>query len=143
MSNAKYRISAKGFFFNKLGQVLLVKGKTLFGGRDFWCAPGGGVEEGENIYVACERELTEETGHFGKAQKIVFVQDFEFQNSGRNIEIFMVGDIDELKTPVPGHDHEFRFFGQTEFSEIFFLPEDVDPFELQKHNGAEYSTYLE
>ncbi len=42
MSDAKYRISAKGFFFNNKNELLLVKGKTLYNGQEFWCAPGGG-----------------------------------------------------------------------------------------------------
>lgn len=142
MSNSKFRISAKGFFFDGLGRVLLVKGKTLHHGREFWCAPGGGVEDGESIFVACERELTEETGYFGKIQTIVYLQDLQFQDSGRNIEIFGVGEVDESKNPLPDHDHEFGFFNETDFNKITFLPEGIDPFEFSKHNGAGYGTYL-
>ncbi|OQB05697.1 MAG: hypothetical protein BWY19_00830 [bacterium ADurb.Bin212] len=142
MSQYKYRISAKGFYFNKQNQVLLVKGKTLHNGEEFWSAPGGGVEEGESIYSACERELVEETGYFGNAQKIVYLQDFQFQDSGRNVEIFTVGEIDGSKPPLAEHDHEFSFFDQGNFNKITFLPEGINPFELREHNGANYGTYL-
>lgn len=142
MSQAKFRVNAKGFFFDRLNRVLLVKGKSQPNGEGFWCAPGGGVEDGESIYSACERELREETGYTGKVQKIVYLQDFQFQDSSRNVEIFIVGEIIESKDPLPDHDHEFSFFSESDFNKITFLPEGVDPFKLQKDNGANYGTYL-
>jgi 8-oxo-dGTP pyrophosphatase MutT (NUDIX family) len=63
MSLYKMRISAKAICFNNKGEVLLVKGKTLYEGKEFWCVPGGGVEEGESLFTAAEREVLEETGY--------------------------------------------------------------------------------
>ena len=136
------RVSAKGMFFDKHGKVLLIKGKTLHNGKPFWCVPGGGVEEGESLFAALERELTEETGYFGQVEKIVFVQDYEHSNGERNIEIFMSGIINEPKNPLTSHDHEeFRFFDRHEFEGIAYLPQNANPFEL-RDNIAGYSSYL-
>ncbi len=111
-------------------------------GKNFGVHQVGGVEDGESIYSACERELTEETGYFGKAQKIVFLQDLTWENTGRNIEIFCTGRIDELKEPVNKYDHERNFFTEEEFKRIKFLPESINPFLIVKENKADYKTYL-
>lgn len=143
MSEYKMRVSAKGLFFTKDNRVLLIKGKALYKGMPFWCAPGGGVEKGESLFAAVERELTEETGYFGNAEKVIFVQDFEHSDQMRNLEIFFAGTIDESKEPLAEHDHEeFRFFAKEEMSNITYLPEGADPFELDLENGATYKTYI-
>jgi len=142
MSLSKFRISAKCFFFDSHNRVLLVKGQRPEKGENYWSTPGGGVEEGESVYRAAERELTEETGYAGRVEKIVFAQDYPNQDHGRNFEIFMVGNIDESIAPRENCDHEPRFFSEAEFKYIYFLPEGVNPFELRRNNKADYKTYL-
>ncbi len=136
------RISAKAICFNNKGEVLLVKGKTLYEGKEFWCVPGGGVEEGESLFTAAEREVLEETGYSVKSEKIVFAQDLEWQDSGRNLEIFMTGKIDETRPLLDEHDHDPKMFSEEEFAQIKFLPEGINPFELAKSGGVGYKTYL-
>lgn len=58
-----FRISLKALVLNNRGEVLLVKES----GRHNWDIPGGGMEHGETIKQAIQRELTEEvnlTGDF-------------------------------------------------------------------------------
>lgn len=45
-------------------------------GRDFWCFPGGHVEEGEGFVEAAVREIEEETGLRVQLLHVVYVQDF-------------------------------------------------------------------
>ena len=142
MSLYKMRISAKAICFDGKGSVLLVKGKSSYEGKEFWCAPGGGVEEGESLFEAAEREALEETGYSVKLEKIVFAQDLEWQDSGRNLEIFMIGRIDETRPAINEHDHEPKLFSKEEFKQITYLPEGADPFELAELQGASYKTYL-
>jgi len=142
MSLYKMRVSAKAFLFDSNDRVLLVKSKKERNGQHYWCTPGGGIEEGESLHAAAEREVLEETGYTGRVQKIVFAQDISWENSGRNLEIFMVGGLDELQPPKDSHDHEFQFFSEEEFAGLYFLPNSINPFELRKKDGAEYYTYL-
>jgi ADP-ribose pyrophosphatase YjhB (NUDIX family) len=139
MSEHKMRVAAKGLFFNSKGELLVVKSLNA---QDSWSGPGGGVEEDESIFACVERELVEETGHYGKAQKIVFVQDFNSLKRGRQLELFIVGKIDESKEPVGSADHQYKFVNQDEFLKLNFQP-PIMPFELRESNGIEYKTYLE
>lgn len=137
----KIRVSIKGFFFNRQNEVLLIEGQDSTVGGKYWAAPGGGVEDGESLTAALERELVEETGYFGRAEKIVFAQDYFNKHQGRQLEIFFIGRIDDMKKPLEEHDHPFKFFSKTEFQKIVFLPK-IDPFALRSHSGIEYQTYL-
>ncbi|MFA5927361.1 MAG: NUDIX hydrolase [Patescibacteria group bacterium] len=141
MSDYKLRVSAKGLFFNKAGEVLLVKSSHKSIG-DFWCVPGGGVEEGEAISDAAERELAEETGYIGKVDKIVFTQDLTFHNNDRQLEIFFSGKInEEIGRVAPTEIRESKFFSIDEFRDIEFKPQNLNPFELKE--GIDYSSARE
>lgn len=142
MSEYKIRISAKGFFFNSKDEVILIVGmKVGKNGQKYYAAPGGGVEEGENLKLAVERELLEETGYSGVADKVVYVQDYLNEGRGRQLEVFFIGRIDENKKPLSETDHQFKFFNKDQFSEISFLP-DINPFNLRQQKGIDYQTYL-
>jgi 8-oxo-dGTP pyrophosphatase MutT (NUDIX family) len=43
-------------------RVLLLRAERPEDGRAFWFPPGGGVEEGEDVWSAAGREVGEETG---------------------------------------------------------------------------------
>lgn len=142
MEEHKIRISAKGFFFNSKDElILIIAQKVVHGKRSFYSAPGGGVEEDENLRSAVERELKEETGYSGVAESVVFVQDFLNLGGRRQLEVFFSGKIDESKVPLDHHDHDFKFFSEAEFTEISFLPK-IDPFVLRRKEQADYQTYL-
>jgi ADP-ribose pyrophosphatase YjhB (NUDIX family) len=141
MSEYKMRISAKGFFFDDRGRVLLIKGlhRDKNDGQEYWATPGGGVEEGENLKQAAEREFLEETGYNGQADKIVFVQDYTNYWQKRSFEVFFSGKVLKKDANVKP-DHESKFFSEEEFKKIIFLPEDINPFKLKK--GVWYSEKL-
>lgn len=54
---------------------------------DFWCTIGGGVDEGESLLKALEREVIEETGVKPNIGNLIYVQQFRF-NGSEHLEFF-------------------------------------------------------
>lgn len=71
------RINVRGIIF-KDGKLLAQQltpgsdGKA----RDYWCTPGGGIDDGESLHVGLHREMIEETGIAPKIGKLLFIQQF-------------------------------------------------------------------
>ncbi len=65
----KIRLGCSAAIFNDQGRVLLTK-RTDNGE---WCLPGGGVDSGESVAEACEREVWEETGLRVRVKRLVGV----------------------------------------------------------------------
>ena len=55
------RIIARGIILNENNEVALIyiKGKDIFGERDYYETPGGGVNDGEDLYEGVLREVEE------------------------------------------------------------------------------------
>lgn len=54
----KIRLGCSAAIFDEHGRILLTKRSD----NGQWCLPSGGVEPGESVAEACEREVFEETG---------------------------------------------------------------------------------
>ena len=61
------KIAVNAVVFNDKGEVLLAK-RTDNG---LWCIPGGHVDLGETLVLACLRELEEETGLCGEVVRLI------------------------------------------------------------------------
>lgn len=42
----------------------------------YWCVPGGGVDDGQALIPALEREMIEETGVAAKVGRLLYIQQF-------------------------------------------------------------------
>jgi 8-oxo-dGTP diphosphatase len=51
--------------------------------------PGGGMESGENIFKAIEREVKEETNLIVKSEKIIYIRE-TFYNGDSGIEFYII-----------------------------------------------------
>jgi len=66
------RITVRGIIYRN-GKVFA---QQLKGGRDYWCTPGGGVEDGEPLLEGLHREMIEETGIAPKIGRLLYVQQY-------------------------------------------------------------------
>ncbi len=76
------------------GKLLCLKLKPYPGSahseRDFWCLPGGGVDEGESLLDAFRREMVEELGVEPKVGRLLYVQQFSHRNTDFTEFLFLV-----------------------------------------------------
>lgn len=65
----KIRLGCTAAIFDDQGRILL----TRRADNGQWCLPGGGMEPGESVAEACEREVLEETGLHVRVIRLVGV----------------------------------------------------------------------
>src|SRR5215204_6448396 len=62
------------------GKLLCVRLKpypgAIAGEYDYWCLPGGGVEDGERVVDAFRREMVEELGVEPRIGRLLYVHQF-------------------------------------------------------------------
>lgn len=84
------RIATRGIIF-KDGKLLC---QQLTGyrrnNRDFWCTPGGGLDDGEALRDGLYREMIEETGIAPKIGRLLFVQQFSEGDGKEQMEFFFL-----------------------------------------------------
>lgn len=72
------------------GKLLCLKLKPYPGAahseKDFWCLPGGGVDEAEPLVEAFKREMVEELGVEPKVGRLLYVQ--QFSHGGKDFTEF-------------------------------------------------------
>jgi 8-oxo-dGTP pyrophosphatase MutT (NUDIX family) len=75
--NTPRRVNVRGIIFND-GKLFCQQLKPGADGavRDYWCTPGGGLDDGESLHDGLHREMIEETGIAPKIGKLLFVQQF-------------------------------------------------------------------
>lgn len=71
----KLRVRVNGILVQQ-SSILLVNILSPTREKPFWTPPGGGVEFGETMESALEREFIEETGIQIKAEKLLYVSEY-------------------------------------------------------------------
>lgn len=109
------------------GAILLVR--HVKGGKTYWLLPGGGVEYGESLEKAVEREVKEETNLSIRVDKLVFVNDSIPPDGHRHIvNLYFTADRvgGELKQGPDDVLAELRFVPVTELPALQFYPDIRD-----------------
>ena len=95
--------------------------------NDYWCVPGGGIDEGESLHTAVEREVMEELGVKPEIGNLLFIQQFatsdtnhlEFFFHVTNTEDFLEIDL----TATENGDKEIEKLEFIQTSESTVLPD--------------------
>lgn len=105
-------------------ELLLVQHKNPEGGSyNTWALPGGGIDDGEMLLDAMEREMIEETGIKPIIGKLMYVHQFWYKGSYQGPEFFFeVKNVDDyLDVDLSKTSH-----GEAEIATIgFFDPRTV------------------
>ncbi|MEO8132444.1 MAG: NUDIX hydrolase [Betaproteobacteria bacterium] len=83
-----HRIGA-GVIVERDGRILLVRHRKA-GVYDFWVAPGGGVDDEEDLLAAARREVFEESGLNVKPLQIAYIEEFTKPNL-RECKVWFIG----------------------------------------------------
>ena len=126
---------ARAILFNDKNEVCILKidGNDIFGHRDYYETPGGGVDEDESFEQGVVREIDEEVGV--KAHIISFIGEIiDYYNliKRKNINRYFILKIDEST-----HIHH-ESSGDDLISKILFLPleEVIQRYETMNDYGV-------
>jgi ADP-ribose pyrophosphatase YjhB (NUDIX family) len=119
MQNRRVAVRAVILKGNKLLCVRLKNypGKATGEGEDYWCTPGGGVDIGEPLIPALERELIEETGIKPIIGELLYVQQFQHKDWEHLEFFFHVTNSDDYEQI----DLEKTTHGAIEIAEVDFI----------------------
>lgn len=118
MTALRRRVNVRGIIF-KDGKLLAQQLTPGSNGeaRDYWCTPGGGIDDGESLYEGLHREMIEETGIAPKIGKLLFIQQF-YDGEKEQLEFFFhienPEDYDEIDLVATSH-------GLAEVSTVDFI----------------------
>ena len=115
----KRRIAVRGIIF-KDGQLLAQQTKPSEDeeARDYWCTPGGGLEDGESLHEGLYREMVEETGIAPQIGKLLFIQQYGNPAKKEFLEFFFhienPGDYETIDLASTSH-------GELEIAKVGFI----------------------
>lgn len=137
----KIRLGCSAAIFDEQGRVFL----TRRADNGQWCLPSGGMESGESVTEACEREVWEETGLQVRVKRLVGVYSHSDQLTvypdGNKFQIVALHFEAEILSGEPGLSDEttdFGYFSMEEIQSMEFLGRHRERIldTLEKHPSA-------
>lgn len=122
----RHRIAA-GVLVEHEGKLLFVRHRKV-GAYDFWVAPGGGAEAGEDLWQTAKREALEESGLLVEPERLVYIEDLctpEWRECKLWFCARWVGGALDVSAPEAAREHivEAAFLSPAEFEgKIVFPP---------------------
>lgn len=144
------RIAVRGIFIHQ-GKLLCVKLKPYKGAirGDFWCVIGGGIDEGEALIPALQREIIEETAISPDIGNLLFIQQFRHSDT-EHIEFFFnilnpedYVDVDLSKTTHGQEEIELiRFIDPKKNTVLPKFLTEIDLIDITEKSSTEVFNYL-
>jgi 8-oxo-dGTP pyrophosphatase MutT (NUDIX family) len=120
----KLRLGCSASIFDEQGRVFL----TRRADNGQWCLPGGGMEAGESVTEACEREVWEETGLRVRVRRLVGVYSHADQlvvypdgNKAHIVALHFEAEIVSGQPALSNETTDFGYFTIEEIAELDFL----------------------
>ena len=116
--------------------------------RDYWCTPGGGLDDDESLHDGLTREMIEETGVTPVIGKLLYVQQYA-DDKREYLELFFeitnANDYESIDLASTSHGSiEIAEFGFIDTKTENIMPESLRSvdFALPLHDQVEISNYL-
>lgn len=142
--HGRLRVRANGILMRD-DKILLVKINSPTTEQPFWMPPGGGVDYGEHLRKAVEREMLEETGLTVKAEELVLVSEY-LKKPWHAVEFYFICTEENRLKAVLGDDPELlkehqmlediAWFTIDELQNIEFKPDELPKIAEQLSQGA-------
>jgi ADP-ribose pyrophosphatase YjhB (NUDIX family) len=105
------------------GQILLVQHTKA--DRSYWLLPGGGLDWGESLHQAAQREVSEETGVKVSAGELLFVSETLAPDGAKHV-VHLVFEASyqggEPRVPAEARITDVRWFDLDKVSELILHP---------------------
>lgn len=142
------RVTVRGIII-KDGKLFAQRLNKRDGGvNDYWCTPGGGLDDSESLHAGLTRELIEETGVMPVIGKLLFVQQYADEKR-EYLEFFFevtnVDDYERIDLHATSHGAiEVAEFGFIDVATERILPKFLQNKDLSKlpENEPQLISYL-
>lgn len=143
------RITVRGIIV-KDGKIFAQKLKKNEGKRDFWCTPGGGLDDEELLRDGLHREMIEETSVAPVIGKLLYIQQY-IDDEQEFLEFFYhitnADDYEQIDLASTSHGEiEIAEYGFIDPSQNVILPEFLQETniaqDIESGNEVKEFTYL-
>lgn len=142
----KHRIAA-GVIVENEGRILMVRHHKP-GAYDFWVAPGGGAEDGEDLLSTAKREVFEECGLHVEPLQLAYIEEFSNPET-RECKIWFTGRLiggslnSSAIEAVREHIVEAAWLSPSDFAgKIVFPPMIHSDYWKDKETGFAFPRYV-